>query len=62
MLVALGDIAATQTKATKLTKKEIDWLMDYAVSHPDAKITYRASNMILRIHSDASYLSIPRAS
>eukprot|EP00804_Cyclotella_cryptica_P021449 CCRYP_005780-RA/>CCRYP_005780-RA protein AED:0.43 eAED:0.42 QI:0/0/0/1/0/0/2/0/182 len=27
------------------------------MTHPDAMITYRASNMILAVHSDASYLS-----
>ena len=61
MLVTLGDIAANQSKATKHTMQEINWLLDYAASHADAKITYTASNMILRIHSDASYLSVPRA-
>ncbi len=30
-------------------------------THPDAKIHYRASNMILNVHSDASYLSAPKA-
>ena len=29
----------------------------YALSHPNAGITYRASDMILAAHSDASYLS-----
>ena len=31
--------------------------MDYAATHPEAKIRYRASEMILHIHTDASYLS-----
>jgi hypothetical protein len=30
-------------------------------THPDAKIHYRASDMILNVHSDASYLSAPCA-
>jgi hypothetical protein len=30
--------------------------------HPDAEIRYRASDMILNVHSDASYLSAPKAS
>ena len=30
-------------------------------THPDAKICYRTSNMILNIHSDASYFSAPNA-
>lgn len=61
MLVALGDIAATQAKATEKTKATLHWLLDYAATHPDAYITYRASDMILRVHSDASYLSVARA-
>ena len=61
MLVSLGDIAANQSKATEDTRNQIYWLLDYAATHPDAKITYSASNMIIRIHSDASYLSVPRA-
>jgi hypothetical protein len=32
-------------------------LMDYLATHPDATIRYQASDMILAIHSDASYLS-----
>ena len=30
-------------------------------THPDAKIRYHASDMILNVHSDASYLSAPKA-
>ena len=36
-------------------------MLNYAATHPNAKIRYTASNMILYIHSDASYLSKPRA-
>ena len=35
--------------------------LNYAVSHPDAIVTYRASKMILALHSNASYLSKPKA-
>jgi len=35
--------------------------MDYAWSNPDAIVTYKASNMVLAIHSDASYLSESKA-
>ena len=35
--------------------------LDYAASHPDAILTFAASDMILNIHSDASYLSEPKA-
>ena len=30
-------------------------------THPDAKIRYRVSDMILKVHSNASYLSAPKA-
>jgi hypothetical protein len=33
------------------------WLRDYLSTHPDATIRYRASDMVMNIHSDASYLS-----
>jgi hypothetical protein len=31
-------------------------LLDYLSGHPDAKVRFHASDMILNIHSDASYL------
>ena len=61
MLVALGTIAATQAKGTQYTNKIVDHLLDYCHTHPDATLRYRASNMILKIHSDASYLSEAKA-
>ena len=33
--------------------------MDYLVTHPDATMRFRASDMVLNIHSDASCLSEP---
>ena len=35
--------------------------MNYAATHPDAILTYRKSDMVLVVHSDASYLSEPKA-
>jgi hypothetical protein len=35
--------------------------LDYLTTHPDATIRYHASDMILHIHSDASYLSVSNA-
>jgi hypothetical protein len=35
--------------------------MDYLATHPDAAIRYHASDMILHIHIDASYLSVSNA-
>jgi hypothetical protein len=33
-------------------------MLDYLATHPDATIQYHASDVILHIHSDASYLSV----
>ncbi len=57
MLVALGTIAAAQAKGTQHTNKIVNHLLDYCHAHPDATLRYRASDMILKSHSDASYLS-----
>ena len=61
MLTVLGSIAAQQSKGTEKTYTNNLWLLNYAATHPNAKICYTASNMILYIHSDASYLSEHRA-
>jgi hypothetical protein len=58
VLMPLNDIATEQTKATEKTQAATNQLLDYLVNHPDATIRYHASNMILHIHSDASYLSV----
>jgi hypothetical protein len=61
MLVALGTIAATQSSATVLTAQAVIQLLNYAATNPDAVIRYSASEMVLHIHSDGSYLSAPKA-
>jgi hypothetical protein len=61
MLVCLGTLAAAQTKGTAATTQACTQLLNYAATHPDAVIRYTASDMILKLHSDASYLSEPEA-
>jgi hypothetical protein len=36
-------------------------MLNYLSTHPDATIRYHASDMILHIHSDASYLLVSNA-
>jgi hypothetical protein len=57
MLVPLGTLAAAQTTATINTEKAIEQFLDYAASNPSATVRYKASDMTLHVHSDASYLS-----
>jgi hypothetical protein len=61
ILMALSDISTQQNKPTENTKKRVDQFLDYMATHPMAKIRYKASDMVLNIHSDASYLSAPKA-
>ena len=57
ILVALGSIAAQQNKSTNQTMYEITWLLNYCAVNPNATILYKASDMVLWVSSDASYLS-----
>ena len=57
MLTAINKIGSRQAKPTSLIKKEIERFLQYASSHPDAKLRIRASNMKLVCHSDGSYNS-----
>jgi hypothetical protein len=61
VLMPLNDIATEQTKATEKTQAATNKMLDYLATHPDATIRYHASDMILNIHSNASYLSVSNA-
>jgi hypothetical protein len=61
MLTALSSLAAEQCNPTKRTMEKCKQFLDYAATQEDAVITYRKSNMVLAIHSDASYLNEPKA-
>jgi len=58
---ALSEIAGQQRNPTKKTMERVNQFLDYMATHPDAKIRYYASNMVLNVHSDASYLTAPNA-
>ena len=57
MLTALSIIAKEQTQGTRTTKEKAEHFLTYAATHPNATIKYYKSDMILKIHSNASYLS-----
>jgi hypothetical protein len=61
VLMPINDIATEQTKATEKTQAATNQLLDYLATHLDTTIRYHASDMILHIHSDASYLSVSYA-
>jgi hypothetical protein len=56
MLTALGSIATQQANPKKNTMIKVKQFLDYASVHPNAIMTYQASDMVFAAHSDASYL------
>ena len=61
ILKALNTLATQQAKPTVTTEKRIHQFLDYLATHPDAKIRYFASDMLLQIHSDAAFMNETRA-
>jgi hypothetical protein len=59
--IPFNDIAIEETTATPKTQTSASQLLDYLATHPNAKIRCYASDMVLHIHSDASYLSVSKA-
>ena len=60
MLVALSEIASRETSPIEATMDKAKYFLDYAASHPDAILSYSASDMVIASHSDASYLNKPK--
>ena len=60
-LIALGTIGTAMSKATENTNKAVTHFLDYVATHPEATVRFYKSDMVLRIDSDASYLSEPNA-
>jgi hypothetical protein len=56
VLVALSTIAMSQAKPTENTMERCIQLMDYLATHADEKNRFYLSDMVMNIHSDASYL------
>ena len=57
LLTALSELSSAQATATDATKHTCQQFLDYCASHPDGSIRYQASDMILKLHSDSSYLN-----
>jgi hypothetical protein len=57
LIMPINVLASEQSNATEVTAYKVIKLLNYCNTHPETKIRYHASDMILHIHSDASYLS-----
>ena len=59
--MAFNTIATQQENATERTAMLVTHMLNYCATFTDAILTYDASDMILHIQSDASFLSEPKA-
>ena len=57
----LNEIATEQASPTTDTIAQTTMLMDYLDTYPHSVLRYYASDMILKITSDATYLVQPKA-
>ena len=62
MLTSINTIVEEQANPTQNTESAITHFLDYAATNPSAIVQYKASDMLLHIGSDSSYLSEPWAS
>ncbi len=59
LLSTLSAIAAQQANSTQAVVDACHQFLNYVATHPIASLCYKACNMILSAHTDASYLSKP---
>jgi hypothetical protein len=57
LLAALSAIAMQQTNGTRAVADACHQLLDYVATHPNAGLCYHTCDMVLAVHTDASYLS-----
>jgi hypothetical protein len=57
VMMALSTIESKQAHSTKNTMQKTIQLLAYLATHLDATVRFHAPDMILNIHSNASYLS-----
>jgi hypothetical protein len=57
LLMPISALSAQQAKPTKSMMKHVKQFLDYAATQEPVVTTYRASDMVLDIHSNAGYLN-----
>jgi hypothetical protein len=57
LIIPINVLASGQSTATNVTEEKVIKLLNNCNTHPESKIRYHSSDIILHIHSDASYLS-----
>jgi hypothetical protein len=57
LIMPIDVLASEQSNATEMKADKVINLLNYCNTNPETKMRYHASDMILHIHSDASYIS-----
>jgi hypothetical protein len=57
LFMPINILASEWSNSTEVTADNVIKLLNYCNMHPETKFFYHASDMILHIHSDDSYLS-----
>ena len=57
MLCALNKLASRQANPTEELERDVDRFLQYAATYPNGKLTFWPSDLVLFVHSDASYAS-----
>ena len=60
-LVTNNNISINQSTATSTTNNKMTNLFDYLYANLNAKIKFRASDMILKMHSNGSCISASKS-
>ena len=61
MLTTLSALTTKQANPTATMMQKTKQFLDYAASNSNTTLTYNASNMVLAVHSDTSYLNKKQA-
>jgi Reverse transcriptase (RNA-dependent DNA polymerase) len=61
LLTAIGTLSSQQAKGTQKTMSAVTQLLNYCATYPDTTTRFIASDMVLCVESDASYLSETQA-
>ena len=61
LLASLNHLATDISTADNTTLSNINHILNYVATYPNAKLLCKSSDMILRAHSDGSYLCAPKA-
>ncbi len=61
LLCLISAIASQSSKPTTGTMQQTLQLLDYLATQEEAVLSYHASNIVLAVHSNVSYMSEPKA-